>query len=116
MSNQLELFEELDVLSEEDQAKLEAMEYVAMALYRSSGHRNSIKLCLDKGNVLGAFKEFSQCYTNFGFSDGKYRFFGHLRAGQVQKVGGPEYDATSKQLFDCSFLEKEKYSIGFFCD
>lgn len=108
MNNQLELFEEVEILSEADQAKLEAMEYVARNIYRSTGGRGAVDRCMATGYTLGAFKAFDEDFHAFGFNDTKYCFARFNGKGWITKKGGYEFDVTSKQLFDVlvKLLEK----------
>lgn len=99
-SVQLELFSTDEFEDEETKVKNKAKKYTASSIFRSSGHRKSVRLKLEEGDFKSALKEFDECFRNYGFGHGEYSFGFYGGKGKIKVKDKFEFNVTSKELFD----------------
>src|SRR5699024_8206573 len=96
---QMELFDNNEIMDEEELKRKEAKEYTAEMIYRSSGERIQIATHLQNDDFQNAFKAFDHGFRPLGFSNDNYIFLSPVSPKGTIKNDELNLEVTSKELF-----------------
>src|SRR5699024_3658519 len=100
---QIELFDDTEIMSNEEIQKKEGREYTACSIFRSSGHGREIQRLLVQNETEKAFQLFDKAFRTYGFGCGKYSFI-----TPTIRVNNFEFNVTTKELFQ-TLLDLKSY-------